>query len=343
MLTDFRHDKKRWRMRITIIVCSVLLASLIAGCGDKGSQEVIADKQSSSNATTEKVEPAGQNSSAASTERTVKDELGHEVKLPAEVKRVFAPNLEDSLVRLGVQPVAQWSNGTQGHAYLQDQLKDVPKIDLSSGLPSPEVVMSYNPDLIILHTATYAQNGTYENYAKIAPTYVFKNAAGDIEKSLITLGDLLGKSNEADQALKAYEQKVNDAKNKLSSVVGDKKVAIIRFAPRGVSLMGGQYFCGFVLNQDLGLGMSKLVENKTAANVSLEILPELDADYIFAIDAYNQGTERMTEMMASDIWKSMPAVKNGHMYQVNNEHWLGSGLIAYEKIIDDTVRLLTSK
>ncbi|MCR8842173.1 ABC transporter substrate-binding protein [Paenibacillus sp. SC116] len=323
-------------------MCSLLLVGLLAGCGDTSSKDGEAAKQASSNTSSSEVAPAGQQNGTPS-ERTITDELGNEVKLPTEVKSVFAPNMEDSLVAIGVKPVAQWSNGKLGHFYLQDQLKDVPMIDLSGGLPSPEVLMSHNPDLIILHTESYAKDGTYENYAKIAPTYVFKNAAGNIEKSLVTLGDLLGKSNEADQAVQNYKQKVSDAKEKLSSVVGDKKVAVIRFAPRGVSLMGGQYFCGYALHQDLGLGMSKLVENKTAANLSLEILPELDADFIFVINAYDQGTERMTEMMASDIWKSMPAVKNGHVYEVNNHHWLGSGLVAYEKIIDDTVRLLTSK
>ena len=67
--------------------------------------------------------------------------------------------------------------------------------------------MSYEPDLIVLHTETYAADGTYEKYAKIAPTYVFKNASGNVEKSLSTLGDLLGKASEAETALKNYQQK----------------------------------------------------------------------------------------------------------------------------------------
>ena len=53
-----------------------------------------------------------------------------------------------------------------------------PLIDFSGGLPSPEALMSYEPDLIVLHTETYAADGTYEKYAKIAPTYVFKMHPG---------------------------------------------------------------------------------------------------------------------------------------------------------------------
>ncbi|MBN3525203.1 ABC transporter substrate-binding protein [Paenibacillus apiarius] len=340
MLERLVNVKSGFTARISALMCCVLIGSLLTACGSKVESSATPTGQQGSIATTSEVSAAGEKSAEPAGERTVTDELGHEIKLPAEPKNIFAPNLEDSLLKLGVKPVAQWSNGNMGHDYLQEELKDVPKLDLSGGLPSPEVLMTYNPDLIILHTETYAQNGNYENYSKIAPTYVFKNASGNIEKSLAAIGELLGKSAEAGNALQAYQQKVNDAKEKLNTAVGEKKVAIIRFAARGVSLMGGKYLCGYVVHQDLGLGMSKLVENENSANVSMEILPELDADYIFVINAYDQGTERMKEMMESPIWKNMPATKQGHVYEVSNKYWLGSGLIAYEKIIDDTVRLL---
>lgn len=345
MLSRRNARKKSWKIRITALLCCVLIGSLLAGCSSAKKEDgsAASEPQGAKGAASNvAAAAAGAKNEAATEERIVTDELGHELKLSSAPKRIFAPNMEDSLLKLGVKPVAQWSNGKKGHEYLQEELKDVPKLDLSAGLPSPEVLMSYNPDLIILHTETYAKDATtYESYAKIAPTYVFKNASGNIEKSLAAIGDLLGKSTEADAALQAYRQKVTDGKEKLSKVAENKKVAIIRFAPRGISLMGGKYLCGYVLHQDLGLGITKLVGNENSANLSLEVLPELDADYIFVINAYDQGSDRMKEMMDSPIWKSMPAAKQGHVYEVNNQYWLGSGLIAYEKIVDDTVRLLT--
>ncbi|CEH29135.1 ABC transporter substrate-binding protein [Aneurinibacillus migulanus] len=330
----FRTAFKAWTLAL---LCCVLIGSLLTACSSNMENSMKTSEQQSAIST---ASVSGEKSSELSGERMVIDELGHEIKVPVEPKRIFAPNLEDSVIKLGVKPVAQWSNGNRGHDYLQEELKDVPKIDLSGGLPSPEVLMTYNPDLIILHTATFAQNGTYESYSKIAPTYVFNNASGNIEKSLTILGELLGKSNEADNALQAYQQKVNNAKEKLDKAVGGKKVAIIRFAAKGVSLMGGKYLCGYVVHENLGLGISRLVEKKNSANVSLEILPQIDADYIFVINAYGQGTGHMKEMMKNPIWKNIPAVKQGQVYEVDNKYWLGSGLIAYEKIVDDTVRLL---
>ncbi|WDQ35679.1 ABC transporter substrate-binding protein [Paenibacillus marchantiae] len=264
--------------------------------------------------------------------------MGHDVIVPEHTERVFAPYLEDSLLTLGVKPVAQWASGTQGHVYLKDQLSGVPTLDFSSGLPSPEALMAYNPDFIILHTAQYAENGVYESYSKIAPTYVFTNASGDVEKSLQVIGDLLGKTAEAEKAIATYHAKVDDAKAKLAKVTEGKKAAIIRFAPRGISMMGGNYFSGYVVYQQLGLGKPTLVQTENSATVSTEVLPEIDADFIFTVE---QGPGSMKEMTDTKVWNSMPAVKAGNVYAVEPAPWLGGGLIAYGHVIDDTLKALT--
>ncbi|MWV46115.1 ABC transporter substrate-binding protein [Paenibacillus sp. HJL G12] len=337
MLRLWVKREKSWKTLFSVLLSCVILGGLLAGCGAKiEGGNAASEQQNSTGEAKASAEAAKGSSNEAIEERIVTDDLGHEVKLSATPKRVIAPYLEESLLKLGVIPVARYSNAKDGHVDWLSELDDVPILDFAAGMPSPEVVMSYEPDIIILHTETFAANGAYESYAKIAPTYVFKNASGNMEKSLTTIADLLGKSAEADTALQAYREKIKDAKEKLSKTTENKKVAIIRFAPKGVNLMGGNYLAGYLLHQELGLGKTTLVGDANSANLSLEVLPQLDADYIFAI---NQGGDR--SMMDSPIWKSMPAVKQGHVYEVDNGYWLGSGLIAYEKIIDDVVRFLT--
>jgi len=329
--------------RILMSLVLILMTGLLAACGSASESGETRKEQQTAEATTpasaEKVVEEEQPAEKAS-ERTVQDELGHDVVVPAKVERVFAPYLEDSLLTLGVKPVAQWAAGTQGHVYLQDQLSGVPTLDFSSGLPSPEALMAYNPDFIILHTANYAENGVYESYSKIAPTYVFNNASGDVEKSLEIIGDLLGKSAEAKKAIETYHAKVDAAKAEIAKVAEGKKAAIIRFAPRGISMMGGNYFSGYVVYQQLGLGKPALVETENSAIVSTEVLPEIDADYIFTVE---QGVGSMKEMTDTAVWKSMPAVKDGKVYNVDPAPWLGSGLIAYGHVIDETLKAITQQ
>ncbi len=72
--------------------------------------------------------------------------------------------------------------------------------------------------------------------------------------------------------------------------------------------MNDDYFGGYVLTHELGFEQSNLVKSG-AFEVSLEILPELDADYIFLINDGNLGDEYLTELKESSIWQSTAAVK----------------------------------
>jgi len=240
---------------------------------------------------------------------------------------------------LGIEPAMQWSNGVEPQLYLQDRLGDVPEISFAGGAPSFEAILSHKPDFIILHNSFYAENGLYESYAKIAPTYVFKSASADLNGTIETLGRLLNARSAAEQALKVYADKAETAKTKLAPLSEGKKAAIIRFNAKGMFFMNGNYFSGYVLAHDLGFAQSSLVSGGTL-DVSLEILPELDADYIFLVKDGSQGDQFLNELKESNVWKNMPAVKNGNVYETESDYWLSGGLIAQGKVIDDVVRFL---
>ncbi|UQZ32288.1 ferrichrome ABC transporter substrate-binding protein [Paenibacillus sp. PK3_47] len=341
--------RKPW---LPVILCLLLVVTLLAGCGSDtaGDGDSAAAVQSGAQAapaaeaevsSEASAEPEAVPADQAVYPLTVKDELGHEVTIPAAPERIFAPFMEDSLVVLGVKPVGQWSNKGKGQEYLQDELGDVPLVDFTSGLPSPEVVMDMKPDLIILHNAFYAENGVYEQYSKIAPTYVFKQAAGDLDHSVTVLGELLGEQKAAAKGLEEYRSKVDSAKAELAPHVKDKKALVIRFNSRGMFLMGSVY-SGFVLAEELGIVQSSLVAGENSVDLSLELLPQIDADYIFLTnDSANSGETFYKELTDSVIWKSIPAVQAGHVYDVNDHYWLGGGLVAYSKVIDDVLEIIT--
>ncbi|HAU34650.1 ABC transporter substrate-binding protein [Lysinibacillus sp. FSL M8-0216] len=270
---------------------------------------------------------------------TIKDEAGNEVTLPAKPTKIFAPVLEDSLLALGIKPTMQWSNGVKPQLYLQDQLQGVPEISFASGPPSPETIMADKPDLIVLHNSFYIENGTYEKYAKIAPTYVFKNAATDIEGSIKVLGQLLDEPAKAQQAIQNYQEKVDVAKSKLASKTEGKKVALIRFNAKGMFFMTDEYFSGYVLTHELGFEQSSYVKNG-AFEVSLEILPELDADYIFLINDGNLGNPFINELKDSTIWQSTDAFKSNQVFETSEDYWLNGGIHAQGKVIDDVLEFL---
>ena len=108
---------------------------------------------------------------------------------------------------------------------------------------------------------------------------------------------------------------------------------------KAIFLVSNQVYGGYILDQ-LGFTQSSLVKGQTSADLSLEALPDLDADYIFINDNDGLGKAFLKEIEASPLWEQVPAVKEGHVYYVKGDHWRSSGLIAYEKIIDDILEFL---
>ncbi|SDN94353.1 iron complex transport system substrate-binding protein [Paenibacillus sp. yr247] len=322
----------------SLLLSSVVLLSTIAlaACGTKTA--------STSDATPAATAGAAANTTAPAADKVVKDPFGHEVKVPAHPVRIIASYLEDPLIALGLKPAAQWSvaNGTQ--EYLKDKLQGVPTIEYN--LP-PEKVLSFNPDIILIGSEGLTQNGLYDQYSKIAPTYVLGDATTqDWRKTLTAMGDLFNKKAEADKVLKDYDQKVADTKSKLQDVTKDKSAAILWLTQKQFYVVNGKVASGAILYGDLGIKMPDVlaaIPDAKAANwnpISLEKLAALNADYIFIVNSdKGQG-----DTLESPVWKALPAVKSGHVYEMSaSSSWLYNGAIAGAKTMDDLVQALLKK
>lgn len=323
----FREENKLFKgKKVKSLIASFLAISIfLVGCGQQDSEK-----------NSEEVE--------SSTERTLTDALGHKVTIPANPKRVIASYLEDNLVALGITPVAQWSvnDGKSIQDYLQGNLKDVPTIP--HDLPV-EAVMSFNPDLIIVDSATAVEGSKYEQYSKIAPTYVIrKENNNDWREELLKVGEVFGKEDKAKQVLEDYEAKAKAAKEKIHNSIGDESAAAIWLVNNQFFMVSETASSGAVLYGDLGLKTPSLVKeiSNTATGdwsaVSLEKLAQLDADHIYLL---NSDKGNGSDMLKDPLWKNVPAVKNNHVYEFTSDtSWLYSGAIANGQMIDDVLKTL---
>ncbi|MCR2806607.1 ABC transporter substrate-binding protein [Paenibacillus soyae] len=319
------------------LISMMLLAMLLAACGanNNGNQSENQGAASESPAT-ESATPAP---SEEPTERKLTDGLGHEVTIPAEPKRIIASYLEDYLVALDVIPAAQWSvtNGTQ--AYLQDKLGDTPTI--AYDLPY-EAVLSFGPDLLIIGSASSVEGDKYNQYSQIAPTFVLGDEVNnDWRKALLKIGEVLGKTEQAQGILDDYETKAAEAKTTLQSKVNGESAAAIWLVGGSFFIVSDSVSSGAVLYRDLGLAVPETVKKISAASeanwnaISLEELAQLDADHIFLI---NSDVDAGSEALKDPVWGSIPAVKNGQVYEFGREKsWLYTGPIANSQMIDDVL------
>ncbi len=321
---------------------ALLLVLIVSACGTNNDTS----NQASSTPPASQQGSEASPSSSAGSGGTFTDAMGHKVAIPANPQRVIASYLEDHLVALGVKPAAQWSvaNGIQD--YLQaDGLEGVPTI--AYDLP-PETVASFTPDLIVIGSESQVQNGLYEQYNKIAPTYVLGDAVNnDWRQALLKIGELLGKSDEAKRAIADYDAKIAEAKTKLQTAVDGKSAAILWLVQKQFYMVNEIVSSGAVLYGDLGIkqsGMQLGLPAEAAANwnpITMEKLAELDADYLFLV---NSDKGQGTDTLDNPIWKGIPAVKAGHVYEFEKtSSWLYSGAVANGQIVDDLLTALNVK
>lgn len=281
----------------------------------------------------------------ASASNTFKHDFGS-IEVSASPKRIIALYMEDYLVSLGITPVAQTVIGSFSLQYLQPHIGHLPKLDTSA--IDFEAALEAQPDLILLVFPSYAGEGKYEKFSKVAPTYVFgSDAPEQWREVLLTVGKLTGREEKAKQVLADYESKANKAKQQLAQALGDETVALIRVrSDKELRLYGGPGgYAGNVLYKDLGLNPPEIVkklawgDNGSMAVISQEVIPELDADHLF-ITYDNGGQEKAQEIMGSSLWQSLPAVQKGQVYEVNLDHWMTYGPVAYNKKVDDVLQAL---
>lgn len=312
---------KQWSKRSTwltlLAACSL---TLLGACGTNNDST-----DSSGSATT---------SSEIAT--TFTDAMGNEVTVPENPQRVIGSYLEDYLVALGVTPVAQWTVGNDSdQAYLQDKLADVPRINYD--LPY-EDVLSFEPDLLLMDSNSMVEGDKYDQYSKIAPTYVVTNGEEVTWRERLTdIAKVLHKEEEAAQVEADYDDLVATTKETYADQIQGKSIAVLWVVNNSVFMVSETKSSSQLLYHELGFEVPSLVseisESATAdwSAVSLEKLAELDADYLILVNS-----DKGADFFSEQVWQNLDAVKNNHLWEFGPESsWLYNGPIAYTKMIED--------
>lgn len=312
---------KQWSKRSTwltlLAACSL---TLLGACGTNNDST-----DSSGSATT---------SSEIAT--TFTDAMGNEVTVPENPQRVIGSYLEDYLVALGVTPVAQWTVGNDSdQAYLQDKLADVPRINYD--LPY-EDVLSFEPDLLLMDSNSMVEGDKYDQYSKIAPTYVVTNGEEVTWRERLTdIAKVLHKEEQAAQVEADYDDLVAATKEAYADQIKGKSIAVLWVVNNSVFMVSETKSSGQLLYHELGFEVPTLVseisESATAdwSAVSLEKLAELDADYLILVNS-----DKGADFFSEQVWQNLDAVKNNHLWEFGPESsWLYNGSIAYTKMIED--------
>jgi iron complex transport system substrate-binding protein len=268
-------------------------------------------------------------------------------------ERVVAldPHAMDLLLSLDIQPIGYaevdvalvhpFATGDAMNEvkYLGDRLTKSPTFIGTRSQPSLEAILALKPDLIV---GEDADSSSYSALSQIAPTILLRGTEADQWKSNIQrLSKAFNSEAIAWDVIAAHIQKIQQAKAKLAPIVTQKRTLLVSTDGSSFSVFHDQNDYAGSLLRDLGFSLITVGDNRYP-NVSLEVLPQLKADFIFVMTSSDNTVEDERARWAQQpILRSLSAYQNNQVYFVDYQLWSRiRGPIVAELILDEIQTLL---
>ena len=331
-------------MRQLGFVSTLLLVLLLAACGGGQSDNNSASPGEPPVTTTNETEaPAGLEV------RTISHMMG-DTEVPAKIERpvVLSAAYADHLLTIGEKPYGMNVEARYGGDYpnyLEEQLAGTALVG-SADEPNLEAILELDPDVILIESRT--AESTYDELSKIAPTLVlghewmvYEDDPTSWTLDLLTIAELYDKVDLAREKIEQLELKTNEARQTIEAL-DDKRMAYLRVREKTIQIYAAKgHPMNTLLYHDLGFEPASLTPDEQREDLSLEVVPDLDASIIF-LEVDPNGLDNLASMRESALWAQVPAVAKDGLYETDS-FWLfkGWGAIGREAIIDDILASLS--
>lgn len=260
-----------------------------------------------------------------------------ETDIPANPQRIFVsdPATLQILLSLGITPVGSTTFTPELPVALQEQGIDVALLpDLTGEGMNLEQLAALNPDLILGHASAAPGQISAEQYAKlsqIAPTVAFTgNPFFYWKEATRELGEFFGVPEQAESVLADYEVKLAGYRTRAEAAIGDETVTILLLFDEVMWLysVGGMLEDRYVplsptgwayreLRLAPGPEVAKLAGDQLWAELSLELIPELQADHLVIFPNAYGGADvgaGLDDYFNTPLWQTVPAVQAGNVH-----------------------------
>ncbi|HEM3500273.1 ABC transporter substrate-binding protein [Streptococcus suis] len=237
--------------------------------------------------------------------------------IPKNPKKVvnFAYSYTGYLLQLGIDVSSYSLDLEKNSPAFGDKLKDVPQLTTTD----TEAIAAQKPDVILV----FAGDDNLETLKEIAPVIEITYGKSDYLKMLTDIGQIFGKEKEAQAWLDQWDKKVATAKEELKGLIDTSSTfTVMDFFDKNIFLYGNNFGRGGELvYRALGFAAPAKVQEDIISKegwfgVSQEALPEYVGDYVL-VNVNDKTKEAAASLKESDIWKNLPAVKNGHVIEVD--------------------------
>lgn len=296
--------------KLTIATLLLLFGLILSACGNSNASEA------TKSANTEKEKGTF----------TYESEIGP-VEVPKNPQRIIALTNGPNVLALNgkIIGVDEWTNA---NPLFTDKLKG---IEIVSEV-NLEKIIELEPDLII--AGSHMQN--LDKLGDIAPTVVYTWGKLDYLTQQIEIGKLLNKEKEATEWVEDFKERTATAGEKIRAKIGeDATVSVIESGGKEMYVFGNNYARGTeILYQAMGLKMPDIVKDKALESgvytISLELIPDFAGDFVIL----SKNPDVDNSFLETDSWKNIPAVKNGHVFEINTKASTYSDPITLEYLLE---------
>ncbi|RAT96330.1 AraC family transcriptional regulator [Brevibacillus sp. Leaf182] len=271
----------------------------------------------------------------------VQDWAGHEVEIPLQPQRIiYIGETFNDLLALQVENIVGGNFTWMERTIYRDRVRHMQDIAFPVDY---DYLTTLKPDLIIFANA---EEDKYKQMSRIAPTLSFHSFAS-LEERLHTLGDWLGKKDEAREWLRKYHTNATTMWNQLRSELVPGETASVFIHEHGGRLfvMGTSGLSSALYHPNGFSPVDKIQKVLQAGYGFIEIreedIPLYAGDRIFMLLSEDpESRQATTAFIQSERWHSLPAVQNGYVYFVEAQKWNYGAALTRERLLHMLPRLL---
>ena len=307
------------RKRIWGVLLLGLWLLVAAGCGEK---------------------PAPAASEAGKAFAVLRDDLGREVSLAKKPERIVVTSASflEPLHAVGGNVVGRPDAKLSLPAFAKDKpsVGRVYQIDL-------EKVLACTPDLVIVNKGMNEKLVQPLTTNGISVLVMDMKNYEDVKNEVEVFAQVTGEKAKGEALIKSMEDKLNEVKAKMPKE--SRRVVILHSTTQGLSVQLDTSIAGSVAKMlgftNVASGMTAMEQNPDAAPYSIETLVEQNPEILF-ITSMGKMEDIKASMEATiagnPAWQTIPAIKNGKVYYLSQEHFLLSPGLHYPEAAEEMAR-----
>ena len=261
------------------------------------------------------------------------------VENPQRIITLDGGSLE-AVLALEFKPVGVALGGklSEEPSFIQERLPEEVTV-LTPGQPNLEKILQLEPDLIVGSKSWNAD--IYSKLSQIAPTVLTETNNEKWQTNFKFWGRVLGKSEQAQQQLDHYLQRIETLQEKIQPL-GTIEVSVARIFPTQIRLYLKDSFSGEIL-ETIGLERPPAQDKNQykMEGISKEQFQLVDGDFLFAITMDREASQALEQLRSDPIWSQLSVVKRDRAYEVGG-YWVGSSILSANEVINDLEEYLVN-